>query len=914
MSTRLTPRGIVNAYFAQSGLMTEGLDVWASFDFESKQRFRQFILKVRPGIAAGTMEQRLAQFVGLIPPNIAANTAKVYAADPERKHYLASKPADAAMSEQKQQLAIEGPKPPPVKGANEASLTSSNTTAVLPSSRDPEDGDGGSFVGGKRPRSAESFSTLQGTNNTFVEAEPKRQSVRTGAPVPSFGELVPFAEDAAGDGKEEVIEFSAGFKEILRQDKAATRDNADPEFKMQAGNGDDALGQLVLYNDGEPSSEVMASAPATRVNKAAFKKDQGTSDRKMRAIASSRESRMAKANAQRAKPADFVRDLTTGGMFGSSMFGSAAEVVGSSTGTGIGAALVGGGSGSVLDRMIASNSSDSTLALVNTIGKMIVASGVGAGDDDRLLKAIGSLGPRASEAMSLIKNPALFPQVAYDHLVQTGVLSRLSQKAEDFGQGLLDRVAGRSPPVMRGIGALPPLLLPPNALTITEADGKIIRHSQDAVMDRELQGRPLLNPSTDSEERPQAAMEVAATNMVQAGVTGVRQKAGEMIGNLAQQGAIGLIDAATENLPIPEGLKDAFSTGAKGVANKFGDAVRDRIQRPERKGDGGLQIDEIDDDGDVVYDDGGETGQAKPAVSTRANPPVTSYDGDGGGSNDTEMVPAQRPRSAFQPKPLIPRGARDTVGRPPIAPRPNRLVPGQGRLPRNFPVQPQPDLFKRPDGGRSRNRHPRMPTGRRPIAPRSEESKDGGGDPQVAGGAPPPAPGGGEPSADIKARFQEENTSGTDELPLRPEVRRAGLDSLEWPTKNQITDKLQEATYYVPKHEGRGTMKDNPLVRQNVLEEILRFRNTNPMPREQIAPSYPAQAVRERVQMLLQNTYSTSNGEQKLNANVSTPVTMATPMMSTLYQPTPWMDAFVPANVQAGGAAYTRAGPFYSLS
>jgi hypothetical protein len=65
-------------------------------------------------------------------------------------------------------------------------------------------------------------------------------------------------------------------------------------------------------------------------------------------------------------------------------------------------------------------------------------------------------------------------------------------------------------------------------------------------------------------------------------------------------------------------------------------------------------------------------------------------------------------------------------------------------------------------------------------------------------------PGGGEPSADIKARFQEENTSGTDALPLRPEVRRARLDTLAWPTSNQVSDKHQEATYYVPKHKGRG--------------------------------------------------------------------------------------------------------------
>jgi hypothetical protein len=109
-------------------------------------------------------------------------------------------------------------------------------------------------------------------------------------------------------------------------------------------------------------------------------------------------------------------------------------------------------------------------------------------------------------------------------------------------------------------------------------------------------------------------------------------------------------------------------------------------------------------------------------------------------------------------------------------------------------------------------------------------------------------------------------------------------------------------------------MRDNPLVRQGVLEEALRFRGANPMPSPQVEPSYPAQAVRERVQMLLQNTYATSNGEQKLNPNVTTAVTMARPMMTTLYSRTPWSDVYIPASVQAGGAAHTRAGPMYSLS
>jgi hypothetical protein len=256
--------------------------------------------------------------------------------------------------------------------------------------------------------------------------------------------------------------------------------------------------------------------------------------------------------------------------------------------------------------------------------------------------------------MSLIKNPALFPQVPYNHLAETGVLSRLSKKAEDFGLSLLDRVAGRRPPVLRGIGALPPLLLPPNQITFVEPDGRIVRHSQDAVMDRELQGRPLLNPSTDSETRPQSAMEVAATNMVQAGVTGIRQKSGEYIGNLAQRGAIGLVDAATENLPIPEGLKDAFNQGGKAVANKFGDAVRDRIQQPERKGSDGLQIDEIDEDGDVVYD----SSIAQAAVASTREAPLVSNDGDG---TDTQMVATEPTRSRFKPQPLIPNANRPTL-------------------------------------------------------------------------------------------------------------------------------------------------------------------------------------------------------------------------------------------------------------
>jgi hypothetical protein len=266
----------------------------------------------------------------------------------------------------------------------------------------------------------------------------------------------------------------------------------------------------------------------------------------------------------------------------------------------------------------------------------------------------------------------------------------------------------------------------------------------------------------------------------------------------------------------------------------------------------------------------------------------------------------------FSARPLIPHPSRPRKPTAPVVlPRPHRLATGGSfQHSGNFPVQNQ---FKRNGGARGRNHHPRLPRNRRPQG--SDERKDGGAPTGRSGGgaAPPPDDGGGEPTAAAKERFALENMTGIDELPSRPEVRRAGLDSLAWPTRKQKADKLEESTYYVPKHEGRGTMRDNPLIRQGVLEEALRFRGTDPMPRPVAEPSYPAQAVRERVQMLLQNTYAT-NGELKMNPNVCTSVTMSRPMMTTLYTPKPWQDVFVPASVQAGGAAHTRAGPMYSLS
>jgi hypothetical protein len=162
-------------------------------------------------------------------------------------------------------------------------------------------------------------------------------------------------------------------------------------------------------------------------------------------------------------------------------------------------------------------------------------------------------------------------------------------------------------------------------------------------------------------------------------------------------------------------------------------------------------------------------------------------------------------------------------------------------------------------------------------------------------------------------RFDQQNTQGQDELPLRPEFRRAGIDSLKWPTNGQIVDKLEEATYYMPKHEGRGTMYDNPLIKQNVLQHELRFMKTDPMPRPRPQTPPPSERQERRVSMLLQSTYNTNNGMLKMNANTTTSVPLSQTMMSTVYQKTPMMDTYIPASVQAGGAPFTRAGRVFSL-
>jgi hypothetical protein len=88
LMSRITPKLIVNEYFRNSGYMKPGVDVWKTLDANSKDRFRDFVDELRPGIGDGTKESRLARWMTAIPPHVGRNVMQFYAADPKKKHLI----------------------------------------------------------------------------------------------------------------------------------------------------------------------------------------------------------------------------------------------------------------------------------------------------------------------------------------------------------------------------------------------------------------------------------------------------------------------------------------------------------------------------------------------------------------------------------------------------------------------------------------------------------------------------------------------------------------------------------------------------------------------------------------------------------------------------------------------------------
>jgi hypothetical protein len=582
-----------------------------------------------------------------------------------------------------------------------------------------------------------------------------------------------------------------------------------------------------------------------------------------------------------------------------SMFGTGGPSATSpSFSNGLGGVLVGGQSGSMLDKMIDSKFSESHRVMAGHIGNFVNAQGGAAGTEDRLLNFLSTLGgAKVQEAIMVFQNPEMLPQVAFQTLSDAGVFDRLGNAAEGFVKGLYDRVTGKKPPQMHAIGALPPALVPttpseqpvsppPLALIFRDHDGSEIGggFSNDTVMNSELADRPLLNPSNDSENRPETSLVKAGQNMVREGLGKVREQLGEMVGNAAQEAVINLGQAATENMPIPDSLRPKVDQMIKTGGKMVGDGVSARVVG----GGGGTEKRESKDDEGTMTDD-----NDLPQLPIR----------DGAAESSTAV-------SSFRPRPIL------QPGRPGLASR---------KQPDARQVQPPPPSMgtapvKRFSGKRVNHRNrqgPRHPPYARPAPVQSAGPADGGDDESKNDGGPPPSPSPTPPHQgiagdDVLERFKRQTSQGDNAIPLRPEFKRAGVDSLKWPSNTQKMDKLQEASYYVPKHETRGTMYDNPLIRQNVLESALRFRNTNPMPTIRVPDvPRPSKSETQRVRRVLQSSYNSQ--QLKMNNNTATPVLMSTPMMNGLYERTSWSDVYVPMQIQAGGRPFTQAGVFNSL-
>ena len=98
MSSRLTARKIVNAYFAKTGYLKPGTDFWRTLNFESKQKWRLYIQTVRTKIGQGNEAAQAAALTDLLPSDLGKKVARIWAKDPQLKQLLASNQAGASPS------------------------------------------------------------------------------------------------------------------------------------------------------------------------------------------------------------------------------------------------------------------------------------------------------------------------------------------------------------------------------------------------------------------------------------------------------------------------------------------------------------------------------------------------------------------------------------------------------------------------------------------------------------------------------------------------------------------------------------------------------------------------------------------------------------------------------------------------
>jgi hypothetical protein len=172
--SRINSKKIINKYFENSAYLKPGVDVWKTLSFASKQTMRDFVTRVQDRVSkSDSMEDRVSAFMALIPKSLDKEVATQWATDPDLVQYLrpgALTPAlNAPPAEAVKPLQIEH-----VRGAAEASITSSSSVGTVTSAKDPEDG-GGDFTpaGQKRERAPELKSIGQPTKKKISSATRK---------------------------------------------------------------------------------------------------------------------------------------------------------------------------------------------------------------------------------------------------------------------------------------------------------------------------------------------------------------------------------------------------------------------------------------------------------------------------------------------------------------------------------------------------------------------------------------------------------------------------------------------------------------------------------------------------------------------------------------------------------------------
>jgi hypothetical protein len=477
----------------------------------------------------------------------------------------------------------------------------------------------------------------------------------------------------------------------------------------------------------------------------------------------------------------------------------------------------------------------------------------------RVLEWVAETFPNVVQIAALIKNPANFPAIAFEQLVQDGTLDRLGDFALKKIQSGLDWAMGVEQPKLRAIGPIDyqerfdqPLL---------------VEYSSDAVAAHTNRDLIALNPANDGENRPETGLiEYAQTTAINAAnqkLSDVQDAAanalGEAAGDLVQEAIVNVGAKIQEVVPFDvTGLPDISGQASKIVQDSVTRAANPRFQIAEAR----AESKHADPLLESKYDIAEEPLELEPMSDEDAllpqAPPTT-----------TATTTATTTTGSFTVKPSA------SASAPPF-PRTTATSSTTGRATFKLPnFDANRNFFKRKS--KRQNTFKRLPPQQR--------------------------------SDVILVDGAEDNDF---DVPLRPEVRRAGLDSLKWPTRQQVSEKLDESLYYRDIHEDRGSMRDNPLIKQSVLENEIRFRRTDPPPQVPYQPPEPTQKQKEMLQATLFATFNENS--LRLNRYVADQQFLATPLQTVRNElHVPKYDAYVPAEIQCGGRPYTQASRFTNL-